>query len=190
MISIKCGLNTFLKWKGNPKIWVVGLFLIFYVYNLTAPIVKFCKEVNYAVSPWLFPYFFSNPTTLLLFMLAFVLYLCDAPFLDQQQVFVLLQDGTTKVDSRPASVCCGCFFRFFSGHFFPITYIYLAASSIYERLGKNYWHPHSNKCGTKLWNNDSFIQPHEQLCAHYCHAAILYPNVWHWYIAGEFHVLC
>lgn len=73
MISIKCGLNTFLKWKGNPKIWVVGLFLIFYVYNLTAPIVKFCKEVNYAVSPWLFPYFFSNPTTLLLFMLAFVL---------------------------------------------------------------------------------------------------------------------
>lgn len=96
MISIKCGLNTFLKWKGNPKIWVVGLFLIFYVYNLTAPIVKFCKEVNYAVSPWLFPYFFSNPTTLLLFMLAFVLYLCDAPFLDQQQVFVLLRTGRQK----------------------------------------------------------------------------------------------
>ena len=178
MISIKCGLNTFLKWKGNPKIWVVGLFLIFYVYNLTAPIVKFCKEVNYAVSPWLFPYFFSNSTTLLLFMLAFVLYLCDAPFLDQQQVFVLLRTGRQKWTVGQLL------------YFFPITYIYLAASSIYERLGKNYWHPHSNKCGTKLWNNDSFIQPHEQLCAHYCHAAILYPNVWHWYIAGEFHVLC
>lgn len=112
---------------------------------------------------------------------------CFSPFSFYHRTFSLT---TTKVDSRPASVCCGCFFRFFSGHFFPITYIYLAASSIYERLGKNYWHPHSNKCGTKLWNNDSFIQPHEQLCAHYCHAAILYPNVWHWYIAGEFHVLC
>ena len=67
MISIKCGLNTFLKWKGNPKIWVVGLFLIFYVYNLTAPIVKFCKEVNYAVSPWLFPYFADCVFTFLVF---------------------------------------------------------------------------------------------------------------------------
>lgn len=96
MISLKCCLNTFLKWKGSPKIWVVGLFLIFYVYDLTSPIVAFCQDVDYAVSPWLFPYFFSNPTTLLLFMLAFVLYLCDAPFLDQQQVFVLLRTGRRK----------------------------------------------------------------------------------------------
>ena len=54
MISIKCGLNTFLKWKGNPKIWVVGLFLIFYVYNLTAPIVKGSKLCSESVA---FPIF-------------------------------------------------------------------------------------------------------------------------------------
>ena len=178
MISIKCGLNTFLKWKGNPKIWVVGLFLIFYVYNLTAPIVKFCKEVNYAVRPWLFPYFFSNPTTLLLFMLAFVLYLCDAPFLDQQQVFVLLRTGRQKWTVGQLLYIAAASFAFFLAIFF---------------LSLIFTWPHlqfMNDCGTKLWNNDSFIQPHEQLCAHYCHAAILYPNVWHWYIAGEFHVLC
>lgn len=118
MISIKCGLNTFLKWKGNPKIWVVGLFLIFYVYNLTAPIVKFCKEVNYAVSPWLFPYFFSNPTTLLLFMLAFVLYLCDAPFLDQQQVFVLLRTGRQKRTVGQLLYVAAASFAFFLAIFF------------------------------------------------------------------------
>ena len=118
MISIKCGLNTFLKWKGNPKIWVVGLFLIFYVYNLTAPIVKFCKEVNYAVSPWLFPYFFSNSTTLLLFMLAFVLYLCDAPFLDQQQVFVLLRTGRQKWTVGQLLYIAAASFAFFLAIFF------------------------------------------------------------------------
>ena len=74
MVSLKCCINTFLKWKGSPKIWVVGAFLVFYIYNLTSPIVAFCKDVGYPITPWLFPYFFSNSSTSLLLMLAFVLF--------------------------------------------------------------------------------------------------------------------
>lgn len=96
MVSLKCCINTFLKWKGNPKIWVVGAFLIFYIYNLVAPIAAFCQDVGYSVTPWLFPYFFSNSSSSLLLMLAFVLFLCDAPFLDQQQILVLIRTGRYK----------------------------------------------------------------------------------------------
>lgn len=96
MVSLKCCINTFLKWKGSPKIWVVGAFLVFYIYNLTSPIAAFCMDVGYPVTPWLFPYFFSNSSTSLLLMLAFVLFLCDAPFLDQQQMLVLIRTGRYK----------------------------------------------------------------------------------------------
>lgn len=118
MVSLKCCINTFLKWKGNPKIWVVGAFLVFYIYNLTAPITAFCQDVGYPVTPWLFPYFFSNSSASLLLMLAFVLFLCDAPFLDQQQVFVLLRTGRRKWTAGQLLYIAAASFIFFLTIFF------------------------------------------------------------------------
>lgn len=96
MVSLKCCWNTFLKWRRNPKIWVVCTFLFFYLHDILSPIRAFCKELGYSVNPWLFPHLFSNGIVSLLLTLALVLFLCDAPFLDQQQVFVLLRTGRYK----------------------------------------------------------------------------------------------
>lgn len=93
MVSLRCALNNFRKWTGNPKIWVVGAFLVLYLSYLLSGVNDFCRDAGHPIGPWLFPFLFSNSIVHLLLTLALILLLCDAPFLDRQQVFLLLRVG-------------------------------------------------------------------------------------------------
>jgi len=88
--------SGFRKWAVQPRIYLVLILLTLYVQSRMAPIAEFCSKFGYRITPYVFPYFMSNPTDILLIMFTLVLLFCDAPFIESEQPYVMSRSGRKK----------------------------------------------------------------------------------------------
>ena len=95
--------------------WLIPDFLCLQSYRSNCEILQGSKLCSESVA---FPIFLFQSNNSPAFMLAFVLYLCDAPFLDQQQVFVLLRTGRQKWTVGQLLYVAAASFAFFLAIFF------------------------------------------------------------------------
>jgi len=59
----------------------------------TTEITQFARGVEINVSPWLYPFLFTQKYVKLLFFLPLILLFCDAPFIDENQPYVIARSG-------------------------------------------------------------------------------------------------
>ena len=86
-------LCHFRRWPTNPRMYLLLILLAGYINMMLYPVRDFCAQYNVAISPWVFPYLMAEPYSLLMVMLGIVLLFCDAPFLDEEQPYVILRAG-------------------------------------------------------------------------------------------------
>ncbi len=85
--------NNFRKWQGNPRYYILALLLLMFLNIFLAPVRQAAAYVQLPVSAWVFPFLTSNYYSLMLIMFGFVLFLCDAPFVDSEQAYLIIRCG-------------------------------------------------------------------------------------------------
>ncbi|MCJ7840775.1 hypothetical protein MUB24_07620 [Lederbergia sp. NSJ-179] len=85
--------QNFRKWGANYRVWMIAIILILLTHYFTKEIIDFSREIDMKVSPWIFPFLFSQKYTKLLFLFPLLLLFCDAPFIDENQPYVIARSG-------------------------------------------------------------------------------------------------
>lgn len=88
-------LQNFRKWSSNYRVWVIAILLAILTHNFTKEIADFARDININVSPWLFPFLFTQKFIKLLFFFPLILLFSDAPFIDDHQPYVIARSGRT-----------------------------------------------------------------------------------------------
>lgn len=86
-----CRINFF-HWKTDLKYPFSLLYLILYMWYATHGFVTYARQLQYPIAPYLFP-FLPASTSFVYLLIPFVLIISDAPFRNQQQLFILLRVG-------------------------------------------------------------------------------------------------
>lgn len=94
--SISISLYQFKKWAINPRIYVIFISIFLYLHSMLSPIVTFCFNSGYNITPYVFPYMMCQPITVMLMMLGIVLLFCDAPFIGSEQPYIIIRSGRTQ----------------------------------------------------------------------------------------------
>lgn len=91
--SISISLYQFKRWMINPRIYVIFISIFLYLHSLLSPIITFCSNSGYDITPFLFPYIMCQPITVTLIMLGVILLFCDAPFIGPEQPYIIIRSG-------------------------------------------------------------------------------------------------
>lgn len=89
-------IQNFRKWTANPRIYVLAILMLIHFYFYSPTINNLCRDMEFSITPYLFPLVVKNIANLNLIMLALVLLFCDAPFLDEEQPYILIRAGKKR----------------------------------------------------------------------------------------------
>lgn len=89
----RIAVNNFRKWRANPRYYILALLLLMFLNIFLAPVRRAASFVELPVSAWVFPFLMSNYYFLMIIMFGFVLFLCDAPFIDSEQAYLIIRSG-------------------------------------------------------------------------------------------------
>ena len=90
-----CKLNV-LQWRIQPKYFLCVVFLALHMWNLLHGLNDYATALGYRIHPWIFPFLPDTNWNFTVMLLLFVLMICDAPFRNGQQQFVLLRVGKQR----------------------------------------------------------------------------------------------
>lgn len=93
-ILILCSLN-FRKWLTNVRIQVILLLVSLMIYNYMEGVHYFSRSVHVPMTPWSMPFLLTTFNSLIIIMLGYIFLYCDAPFLDEQQPYIIIRSGRT-----------------------------------------------------------------------------------------------
>jgi hypothetical protein len=86
-------LQNFRKWQVDYRVWIIAILLFMFTQIFTKEIIEFSKAINIEVTPWIFPFLFTQKFVKLLFFFPLILLFCDAPFIDDNQAYVIARSG-------------------------------------------------------------------------------------------------
>ncbi len=89
-------LQNFRKWKYDYRIWIALLIMLIFVHSYTKGLSSYCDYVNMKSSPWIFPFLYMQYYTKLLFFFPLILIFSNAPFVDTNQLYVIIRSGRIK----------------------------------------------------------------------------------------------
>lgn len=81
------------KWAANYRIWCIAVLLLILVHMFSKSVVAFSEQLGIPMTPWIFPFFFTQKYIKLLFLFPLVLLFCDAPFMDSNEPYTLIRSG-------------------------------------------------------------------------------------------------
>ena len=96
MKILKCCKLNLMQWRLQPKFLMVFVFFVLNTMERVFPYKAFAQATGLKIAPWLLPGLVGANGWYLMTILAFVLLICDAPFLNRQQQFVLQRVGKVR----------------------------------------------------------------------------------------------
>lgn len=91
--SFAACFQNFRKWTSNPRLLIILLLLVTFINIAEQGVRLFAQYAHIAVSACTFPFIMSDWYNLFIIMLGLVMLFCDAPFLDDQQPYVVMRTG-------------------------------------------------------------------------------------------------
>lgn len=85
--------NLLRRWVVLPRIWIVAIFAFLWMYHELHSIRSFADAASVPVTPWSFPFAFTNWHNVLVVVLMEVLLFCDAPFMNEQTPYECIRCG-------------------------------------------------------------------------------------------------
>ena len=93
MKMLKCCKLNLMQWRIQPKYIIVLCFLILHTFDQVFPYKAFAQSADLKIAPWLLSGLVRGANWYMITMLAYILLISDAPFLNRQQQFVLQRVG-------------------------------------------------------------------------------------------------
>lgn len=90
---VRGALLNFKKWGTNYRIYVILVSLLAFTVIRADYVRSYAINMELAVTPYFFSFQFDDGITRMLFYFGVVLLFCNAPFVDNQQMFVLMRIG-------------------------------------------------------------------------------------------------
>lgn len=92
------GVMTCLKYDlkrlmCSLRFYLAIALVLFVMWDYLMPVKRWAASVAHGVAPWLFPYLTNGLFTQMIIMCGLVFILCDAPFLDDAQPFIIIRSG-------------------------------------------------------------------------------------------------
>lgn len=85
--------QTMRQWRGNYRIIIIFVLAVMLVVDFIQPLYLLGSRYGYAVTPWILPFIDSQPYMKAIINLGIVFLFSDAPFIRQNQIFVLTRCG-------------------------------------------------------------------------------------------------
>ena len=92
--SFRVCTQSICKWRNDPRMWAVLIFVFVFAWTQLKTVRNFCMMQELSISNWHFPFFFSGGMVVVFFYLGIILIFCNAPFVDNQQMYVILRAGS------------------------------------------------------------------------------------------------
>lgn len=80
----------------GSKIYIIIILSFMYVQFMVNPVKIFAENVQIGVTPYLFPFLLTSNYSVKIFLLLVILLFCNAPFMDEAQLYVLVRTGRRK----------------------------------------------------------------------------------------------
>lgn len=90
IIATVC-LQNIRKWRTNYRVWLMAIISLLLIHNFTKDLGSFSRQIGIDVSPWIFPFLYLDRYVKMLFFFPLVFIFCDAPFIDQNQAYVIVR---------------------------------------------------------------------------------------------------
>lgn len=90
-ISLIVAIQNIRKWRTNYRIWILLILTMIFVQCYTKEISTQALVMGMKISPWLFPFLYTDRYIRILFMLPLLFLYCDAPFVDKNQIYILMR---------------------------------------------------------------------------------------------------
>lgn len=88
--------QNFRKWQTDYRIWTIAAFLVILTLIYVHDFKAVADHLNYKAPIWIFPFMYTKSYAKVLFTLPVILLFCDAPFIDKNQMFVMMRTSRTK----------------------------------------------------------------------------------------------
>lgn len=89
-------LQNFRKWKYDCRIWIALFIVLIFIHSLTKGLSGICDYTGVKSSPWIFPFLYMQYYKKMLFFFPLILIFSNAPFIDKNQLYVLIRTGRNK----------------------------------------------------------------------------------------------
>lgn len=90
-ISINIALQNLRKWRTDYRIWILLILTVIFVQSYTKELSNYSLMIGMKCSPWIYPFLYTDRYIRILFMLPLIFIYCDAPFIDKNQIYVLMR---------------------------------------------------------------------------------------------------
>lgn len=90
-ISLIVAMQNIRKWRTNYRIWILMILTMIFVQSYTKEISAQALIMKMKMSPWIFPHLYTDRYIRILFMLPLLFIYCDAPFIDKNQIYILVR---------------------------------------------------------------------------------------------------
>lgn len=94
LVRISC--YSLKKTFSSSKIYIIVILSFMYIQFMLNPIKIFSENVQIGVSPYLFPFLLTSGYSVKIFLLLVILLFCNAPFMDEAQLYILVRTGRKK----------------------------------------------------------------------------------------------
>lgn len=91
-LACKVCRESIRKWSGNARIWAIVYLVCMFAWVRIEYFRAMCESYGLSVSCWYFPFQMSDIHALFYYF-GLLLLFCDAPFIDNQQMDVILRAG-------------------------------------------------------------------------------------------------
>lgn len=88
--------QNFRKWQTDYRIWTIAVFLLILTLMYAEDFKTVADYLNNKAPVWIFPFMYTKSSAKVLFTLPVILLFCDAPFIDKNQMFVMMRTSRTK----------------------------------------------------------------------------------------------
>lgn len=89
--SLRVAVQNIRKWGTDYRIWILLILTMIFVHMYTKEISVYALELGMKCSPWLYPFLYTDRYIRILFMLPLLFLYCDAPFIDKNQIYILMR---------------------------------------------------------------------------------------------------
>lgn len=93
LISFKICRESIRKWGSDVRIFAIICLVFLFEWILIEPVRGVCDTYGLSISCWFFPFLFTNGIHDIFFYFGILLLFCDAPFVDNQQMDIILRAG-------------------------------------------------------------------------------------------------
>ena len=80
----------------SSKVYIVIILSFMYVQFMVNPVKIFAENVQIGVTPYLFPFLLTSNYSVKIFLLLVILLFCNAPFMDEAQLYILVRTGRRR----------------------------------------------------------------------------------------------